>query len=192
MTAPSTVACGVGRRQALLAVAACAARSVQAAPAWPTGWARPRRPAPALALTDSGGHVQSWRDRLQGSATAVQLIFTGCSSTCPTQGLLFAHMAARHQSRPVRWLSISIDALSDDPGRLRAWQERAGRHPAWQAAVPALRDVDAVVAFLRGGDAGVALHTTQVFGFDRAGHLAYRTGDAPPVALLDQLVDALV
>jgi protein SCO1/2 len=101
-------------------------------------------------------------------------------------------MAGRHRSKPVRWLSLSIDALGDDPARLQAWQHKLGSQPAWQAAVPAVRDVDRLVAFLRGGPAGGDTHTTQVFGFDREGRLAYRTGDATPVALLDQLVDALI
>ena len=164
----------------------------QAGRDWPTGWATPRLPAPAVALTDSLGRQQALQERLRGSATAVQLIFTSCGTTCPTQGMLFAHMAARHQARPVRWLSISIDALGDDAARLRLWQDRWGRPPAWLAAVPAVKDVDPLVSYLRGGPAGPDAHTTQVFGFDREGRLAYRTGDQPPVALLDQLVTALI
>ena len=173
------------------ALAAPAALRAATPVSWPTGWVKPRDLPPPLELTDSQGRRRPLADRLRGQATAVQLVFTGCGTTCPTQGALFSHMAARHQGRRVQWLSISIDALGDDPPRLRAWQARLGAQPAWQAAVPAVADVDRLVAFLRGGPATADAHTTQVFAFDREGRLAYRTGDQTPVALLDQLVDAV-
>lgn len=180
------------RRACLLAAGALAVEPALAATAWPTGWVQPRLPAPAIVLVDSDARSQPLPQRLQGQLTVVQLIYTGCGTTCPTQGRLFSYMAERHRHRPVRWLSISIDALGDDPRRLREWQARLGAQPRWQAAVPAPQDVDRVVSFLRGGAAGGDSHTTQVFAFDRQGALAYRTGDATPVALLDELVERLL
>lgn len=180
------------RRACLLAAGALAIEPTRAATAWPTGWVQPRLPAPAVVLVDSDARSQPLPQRLQGQLTVAQLIYTGCGTTCPTQGRLFSHMAERHRHRPVRWLSISIDALGDDPRRLRDWQSQLGAQPRWQAAVPAPQDVDRVVTFLRGGAAGSDSHTTQVFAFDPQGRLAYRSGDATPVALLDQLVERLL
>ena len=179
------------RRALLVTVAGAACRPVRGASSWPTGWVSPREAAPALVLTDGQGRSRAWPAWLHGRTTAVQLIFTGCGSTCPTQGALFSHMAARHQGKPLQWLSISVDALGDDPVRLRAWQERLGAQATWHTAVPTLADVDRLVGFLRGGPAAAELHTTQVFAFDRQGRLAYRTGDRTPVALLDELVAAI-
>jgi protein SCO1/2 len=118
---------------------------------------------------------------------------TGCTTSCSAQGLLFATMAARRRAQPVAWLSISIDVLSDDPARLRAWQRRFGEQPPpmWQAAVPAMRDVNAINAFLRGTPARAGTHTNQVFVFDRQGRLAYRTGDDPAPDFLEQLLQAM-
>lgn len=182
----------LGRRAVLAAGAAWAGGITRAEVSWPTGWVQPRPAAPALALTDTRDRTAPLPERLKGCVTLVQLVFTGCGDTCPIQGRLFSQMAARHRAKPaVHWLSISIDALSDDARRLRAWQAQIGPERAWQAGVPAARDVSALMQFLRGGPSGGDTHTTQVFGFDRYGLLAYRTGDSPPVALLDQLVDAL-
>lgn len=180
------------RRACLLATGGLLIEPARSATAWPTGWVQPRPAAPAIALVDSEARSLPLPQRLRGHLTAVQLIYTGCGSTCPTQGRLFSYMAERHRQRPVHWLSISIDALGDDPRRLREWQAQLGAQANWLAAVPSPQDVDRVVAYLRGGAAGSDSHTTQVFAFDRQGALAYRTGDATPVALLDQLVERLL
>lgn len=178
--------------------AALALGSGVTAPAWarpepPLGWARPPAPPTAWKLTSTEGAEVALPQLLGGRLTAVQLMFTGCTTSCSAQGLLFATMAARRRAQPVGWLSISIDVLSDDPARLRTWQRRFGEKPPahWQAAVPAMRDVDAINAFLRGTPARSGTHTNQVFVFDRQGRLAYRTGDDPTPDFLEQLLQAM-
>lgn len=176
----------------LLATTLPAARAAQEVP---LGWVRPRPAPPDWSLTAAdGGALSLARFVSAGTGpTAVQLMFTGCTTSCPAQGLLFATMAARRRAEPVKWLSISIDVLSDDPARLRAWQMRFGAQPspAWQAAVPQMRDVDAINAFLRGTPARSGTHTNQVFVFDRQGRLAYRTGDDPTPDFLEPLLQAI-
>jgi protein SCO1/2 len=161
----------------------------------PLGWVKPRPAAPGWKLTRADGAQISLTQALGGSPqgpTAVQLMFTGCTTTCSTQGLLFATMAARTRATPVNWLSLSIDALGDDAARLAAWQKRFGPTPAsWSAAVPGVRDVDALATFLRGTPARSGTHTDQVFVFDRAGQLAYRTGDKPEPHFLEALLTAV-
>ena len=158
----------------------------------PLGWLRPRAAAPDTLLTDAEGRSLPLRERLLGRTTAVQLMFTGCTTTCPTQGALFALMADQLRSEaPPAWLSISIDALGDDSTRLARWQQRLGPHPRWSAAVPPVREVDALAAFLRGGSPRTGTHTNQVFVFDRQARLAYRTGDDPTPAFLQSLLSAV-
>jgi len=178
--------------------AALALGSGMAGPAWsrtepPLGWARPPAPPVPWKLTAASGAEVALPQLLTGRLTAVQLMFTGCTTSCSAQGLLFATMAARRRAQPVGWLSISIDVLSDEPARLRSWQRRFGEQPPapWQAAVPAMRDVDAISAFLRGTPARSGTHTNQVFVFDRQGRLAYRTGDDPTPDFLEQLLQAM-
>ena len=101
---------------------------------------------------------------------------------------MFAKLAQRQRVAGARWLSLSIDALGDDANALAAWQRRIGAHRDWQAAVPTPRDSDALVGFMRGLPAKAATHTAQVFVFDRAGRLVYRTGDHPQLDFVEALV----
>ena len=103
--------------------------------------------------------------RLCGKVTAVQLIFTGCSATCPIQGALFADVARRLHGSGTALLSLSIDPLSDDAPALRGWLQRFGPSPQWRAAAPRVGDVDRLLDFLRGRAAGSDRHTTQVYLF---------------------------
>lgn len=145
-------------------------------------------PAPAVLLTDTAGRRRPLPELLQGRPTLVQLMFTGCGTVCPAQGLLFATLAARARPVPVQWLSISIDALGDDPARLKAWQARFGAHPDWLAAVPAPAEVDRLNDFLRGAPVKPGTHGTQVFVFDAAARLVHRTADNPSPAELEALI----
>ena len=145
----------------------------------PTGRVLPRQPAPTLHVIGVDGLHMPLPMALAGEATAVQLMFTGCSSVCPVQGAVFAAVAPRLPSGAGRLLSISIDALGDTPASMAAWQGRLGPHPAWLAAVGDAADVDQIGRFMTGGNGKPGTHTAQVFVFDREARLCYRTGDAP-------------
>lgn len=171
---------------ALAGWAAPAARAAAAEP--PTGWVEPRLPAPGLALQCADGRQHPLRELLGGRVTAVQLMFTGCNTSCPAQGALFAQVAGHLPPLPLQLLSISIDALGDDAKTLAQWQGRFGAHGAWAAGVPAVADVDPLASFLRGVPAKAGTHTAQVFAFDRQARLVYRTGDSPRAGLVVDLL----
>lgn len=168
-------------RRSLLALAA-APWLAPARAAMVVGPVEPPQPAPALPLTDALGRPTSLPRLLAGRCTAVQLMFTGCGTVCPAQGLLFATLAARARTVAAGFVSISIDTLGDDPARLHRWQERFGAHEAWQAALPAPADVDRLASFLRGAPVRPGTHNTQVYVFDAAGRLVQRSGDNPSAA----------
>lgn len=176
---------------ALAAGSPLAARAGRQAP---RGWVDPRLPLPAHELTVSDGRALALPSLVQGRVAAVQLMFTGCSSTCPPQGVLFAGLARALAGTPVQLLSISIDALGDTPQRLAAWQAQFGRHAGWLTAVPKVADVDRLADFFKGLPGRSGTHTSQVFVVDRHARLAWRSGDLPPVgdmaALLRQLAGA--
>jgi protein SCO1 len=157
----------------------------------PSGWVQPRKPTPSLKIVSSDGRQMSLSQALFGKISAVQLMFTGCSSTCPVQGALFAAVASQLRSKDVQLLSISIDALGDSPATVAAWQARFGRHPAWNTAVSDLNDVDRLGDFMKGVTAKPGTHTAQVFLFDTKAQLAFRTGDSPGVGELDGLITRL-
>lgn len=88
----------------------------------------PRVPAPQLPLTDTLGRSICLPARLRGKVTAVQLMFAGCSSTCPIQGAVYAAVAQKVKAPDVRLLSFTVDPLDDTPQSLHTWLGRFG-HP---------------------------------------------------------------
>ena len=154
----------------------------------------PARPVPGLALTLHDGRRTTLSDLLAGRFTALQLMFTGCSATCPIQGALFAQAQRDLKGAVVgaQFLSVSIDALGDTPAALAAWLKQFSAAPGWLAAVPRVQDVDALVERLGSGGEkkpqGPDPHTGQVYVIDRRGELVFRTASMPPPA---QILDAL-
>jgi protein SCO1 len=147
-----------------------------------------------MSVTTAEGRTVSLRSLLEGHITAVQLMFTGCSATCPIQGAVFADTSRMlaGATRELRLLSVSIDPLGDSPKALDAWLSRFGAPPQrWTAAVPRMQEVDALIDFLRGRASGVDRHTAQAFLFDRQARLAFRTIDMPSGADLSALMRQL-
>lgn len=146
------------------------------------GPVQPALAAPALSLSDLNGQRVALAALLTGRVTALQLMFTGCSATCPIQGAMFADVQQRLASDDprLRLLSVSIDPLGDDPKALRAWLAKFGAQSArWSAALPHVKEVDTLLDFVRGRAPGVDRHTAQAFVFDRQARLVYRTEDMP-------------
>lgn len=160
-----------------------AAARAQAAAHNSLGLVEPRRQPPALPLTLHDSRITRLDDLLRGKVTALQLMFTGCSSTCPIQGAVFDGVQTRLAAQPVpgvQLLSVSIDPLSDDARQLAAWRQRFNAGPQWLAATPSVQHNDRLPDFLgsrpppgRTADR----HTAQVYLFDRSGRLAYRFAD---------------
>lgn len=145
----------------------------------------PPRPAPALPVRTSTSQDTDLPRLLEGRACAVQLMFTGCSATCPIQGAVFADTARRLsatglEERSVRLLSLSIDPLGDSPAALHAWLRQHGATPLWMAAVPRRADGGRrMLDFLRAGRPGPDPHTGQVHVFDRQGRWVFKSADLP-------------
>jgi protein SCO1 len=145
----------------------------------------PALPAPALPLRRHDGAAPTLAAQLRGAPTAVQLMFTGCSTVCPIQGALFAALQAAlpaERDAGPRLLSLSIDPLADDPAALSAWLRRFGAGPPWSAAAPAPAALDPMLSLRRGGVAAGDRHTGQVYVFDRQARLVWRTSELPPAA----------
>ena len=90
-------------------------------------WAQPL-PLRGLALTDQ--HQQPLRAAaLAQRPVLLSFVFAGCSSTCPLQ---VKELAALHDELPasaraqVRFVSVTVDPLSDTPQALAAFAQRLG------------------------------------------------------------------
>lgn len=178
----------------LLAATLLAPGRVFAAAGPARGLVLPRLPAPDYALTDTTGRPLTLSASLRGHVTAVQLMFAGCSSTCPIQGAIFAAVAPRVGSKVIKLLSLTVDPLGDSPQALAAWLGKFGGLSHWSAAAPRVQDVAKLIEFLRGQAPNTGTHPTQVFLFDREARLAFRTVDLPApqhvAGLLQQLSTA--
>jgi protein SCO1/2 len=154
---------------------------------------RPRALAPWPVWTHLGQQT-TLQVLLQGKTTALQLMFTGCSATCPLQGALFAQAqrALQPGEAGLQLLSLSIDALGDSPVALARWLAKMGAQAGWLAAVPRVADVDTLIARLgQGGEprpAGSDPHNGQVYLINRRAELVWRSASLPPAA---QVVAAL-
>ena len=175
-----------GRRRLLTAGAlALLGMSATGRAAGGVGPVMPAVAAPAFPLRRHDGAARTLAAELRGAATAVQLMFTGCSTVCPMQGALFAALqaavAAEHGTT-VRLLSLSIDPLADDPAALSAWLRRFGAGPAWSAAAPTQAALEAMLSLFKGEAAAGDRHIGQVHVFDREAKLVWRTSELPPTA----------
>ena len=155
---------------------------------FPFGPVLPKRPAPMLPLRTQAGLATDAVELFAGRISAVQLMFTGCSATCPIQGALFSQAQSELGNRlaDAQFVSITIDPLSDTPAALAAWLRRFDAKRGWLAAAPRVNDVDRLIAWLgQGGEQrprGTDPHTGQVFIINRRGELAHRTVSMPPAA----------
>ena len=191
---------GVPSRRKLLAGAltlTCAGWAPVARAHNAAGTVSPPLPAPRATVTRHDGRQADLAALLRGRVTAMQLMFTGCSATCPIQGALFA--AAEQQlargatsAGAMQLLSLSIDPLADDAAALKAWRAKFGAGSMWSAAVPAMQDLDTVLDFLQGRKAGADRHTAQVYFFNRRAELVLRTVDFPPSAEVARLLQTLM
>jgi protein SCO1/2 len=128
---------------------------------------------------------------VRGHATALQLMFTGCSSVCPIQGAIFERVQTLlpdQCERGIQLLSLSIDPLSDTPPAMQAWLDRFGARKGWIAAAPQASDLNRLLDVFGQGRSAVESHATQVNIIDRRGELVFRTPELPSA---DSLADIL-
>ncbi|HEU4404284.1 MAG TPA: SCO family protein [Polyangiaceae bacterium] len=174
----------LSRRDALktLAAGACLGSSAPARAHDSAGVVSPPEAPPSVELTMHDGTTTTLAKALADRVTALQLIFTSCTMTCPIQGAVFAAAAKDLGDRigAAQWLSISIDPARDDPKALTAWMARFGPRPRWRAARPDAPGLDRLLTFLRSRTNGPDRHTAQVYFFDRRARLTMRSVDFPP------------
>ena len=135
--------------------------------------------APTLPLTLHDGGVTDLPRWLKGRWSALQVVFTGCSATCPIQGAVFAALQGKlAETLPqAQLLSVSIDPLNDTAAALAAWRQRFGAQPLWLAAAPPVKHANVLLDFVDSRAAGGDRHTAQTLLFDDHGRFAYRCAE---------------
>lgn len=88
-------------------------------------------PVPDTKLVDEAGNAVSL-DRMKGTVTVYDFIFTSCTGTCP---IMTNNMRALtplvEKDAPVRFVSISVDPKNDTPAVLAAYAKRVRNDPRW-------------------------------------------------------------
>jgi protein SCO1/2 len=182
----------VVRRQVCIgAAAACAAalgssvavRARAASVAADHGRVDPPVPIPDIPVRRAvDGASAGLAGLLRGRATALHLMFTGCSSVCPIQGATFQRvqdLLPDLKTRGIQLVSLSIDPLADTPRAMRAWLGRFEAREGWIAVAPEPKDLDGVLDLFGQGRNAPEAHNTQVNIIDRRTDLVFRTSELP-------------
>jgi protein SCO1/2 len=145
------------------------------------GQIKPPEPVPDVALLGSDGASTTFLRMVQGRATAVQLMYTSCTSICPIEAAIFQRVQNKlpdMAARGTQLLSLSVDSQTDSPAALAAWLRRFHAGPSWLAAVSGAQDALRLQDFFgKGSDSGD--HSNQVSILDRQGRLVWRTYELP-------------
>jgi protein SCO1/2 len=155
------------------------------------GRIEPPVPMPDVTVRCTDGRAASLAALLQGRATAVHLMFTGCSTVCPIQGAIFQRVQSLltdQVARGIQLLSLSIDPLEDTPAAMRSWLQRFDAHDGWIAVAPDPKDLDALLELFGQGRNAVESHATEVNIVNRHGQLVWRTRELPSA---DSIADIL-
>jgi protein SCO1/2 len=186
-----TTAADLARRRLCVRAAACAAvlgfglapRARAALVAADHGRVDPPVPIPDIPVHRAGdGAPAGLAGLLRGRATALHLMFTGCSSVCPIQGAIFQRVQGLlpdQRARGIQLVSLSVDPLGDTPRAMRAWLERFDARDGWIAVAPEPNDLDRLLDFFGQGRNAVESHATRVNIIDRRGDLVFRTPELP-------------
>ena len=148
------------------------------------GAVEPLVPAPDAWVVDAAGQRQRLDALMQGKVTALQTMFTGCSSVCPLQGAMFgavqSGLAGKKGRYPLQLLSLSIDPLGDSPQAMQAWLKKMGAGRTWQGVIPS-GDVMALRSKLAGRPPSENLdkHATQVYFFNASAQMCWRSQALP-------------
>ncbi len=146
------------------------------------GRIRPPLPAPDIKLVLNDGAGSSLSKLASGHATAVQLMFTECTTTCPIQAAIFQRvqrLLPNAAATGIQLLSLSVNPAADTPAALSAWLRRFHAGPNWIGASASAADTSLVRSFFGKANGGFADHSTQVNILDRQGRLVWRTIELP-------------
>lgn len=155
----------------------------------------PPVPMPALPLQLSDGSRTDLATLMRGRATALNLMFTGCSTSCPIQGVVFQRLQTLLRNpvaRGIQLVSLSINPLEDTPAAMSAWLARFQAAPGWLAARPAPEGLETVQRlFGANGNGSLTDHATEVSIVNARAQLVWRTHELPsPQSLAEMLNQA--
>jgi protein SCO1 len=124
-------------------------------------------------LDQNGRRIHFYTDLVKGQTVAINFIFTTCTTICPPLGATFARVQKElgdKVGRDVRFISISVDPVTDTPERLKAWGAKFHAGDGWTLVTGAKPQVDELLRALGASSARREDHTpTILIGNDASG-----------------------
>jgi cytochrome oxidase Cu insertion factor (SCO1/SenC/PrrC family) len=103
----------------------------------------PSMRVPDVQLTDQNGRqVHVHTDLMRGRTTAINFIFTSCTTICSPMGATFGRLQNLIDDKRVRLISVSIDPGTDTPERMTRWGARFDAGPSWSLLTGSREEVD--------------------------------------------------
>ena len=147
-------------------------------------------------LDQDGRKVRFYSDLVKGKTVAINFIFTTCTTICPPMGATFARVQNELANRDVRFISVSVDPVTDTPERLKAWRAKFKGSPKWTLVTGTQQKIDELLQALAASTARREEHSpTTIIGNDALGQWTRAFGLAQPsqlVSLLDKAAKGLL
>jgi protein SCO1 len=107
---------------------------------------------PNIDLVNQHGETVRFYDLVKGKTVAISFIFTTCTTICPPMGANFSKVKSLlgdAVGKDVAMISISLDPVTDTPGRLLEWQEKFGDPQGWTMLTGKKPQVDRLLKALK-------------------------------------------
>ena len=148
---------------------------------------------PDVEVVDQDGRkINFYSDLVKDKIVAINFIFTTCTTICPPLGATFARVQKELASRPeskVRFISISVDPVTDTPERLKTWRDKFNAAPDWTLVTGDKTKLDELLRALAASTARPSDHSPiLIIGNDAMGQWTRTYGLAKPSQIV-QLID---
>ena len=146
-------------------------------------------------LDQNGKKIHFYTDLVKGQTVAINFIFTTCTTICPPLGATFARVQKElgdKAGRDVRFISISVDPVTDTPERLKAWGAKFHAGESWTFVTGNKPEIDELLRALGASSARREDHSpTVLIGNDAQGNWTRTYGLANTSTLVNIINDAI-
>jgi cytochrome oxidase Cu insertion factor (SCO1/SenC/PrrC family) len=146
-------------------------------------------------LDQNGKKIHFYTDLVKGQTVVINFIFTTCTTICPPLGATFARVQKElgdKVGRDVRFISISVDPVTDTPERLKAWGAKFHAGEGWTFVTGNKPQIDELLRALGASSARREDHSpTVLIGNDAQGHWTRSYGLANTTTLVNIINDAV-
>jgi len=146
-------------------------------------------------LDQNGKKIYFYTDLVKGQTVVINFIFTTCTTICPPLGATFARLQKElgdKVGRDVRFISVSVDPVTDTPERLKAWGEKFHAGEGWTFVTGTKPQIDELLRALGASSARREDHSpTVLIGNDVHGNWTRTYGLANTTTLVHIIDDAI-